>query len=159
MALSANDAFAARRRGRRGRRGRAALSEINVTPLVDVMLVLLIIFMISAPLLTAGVKVDLPKTEAGALQDQAQPVTVTVQADGSLFLSETAIRLGDLRTALATIAEKDGTDRPVYVRADGRAPYAMVAQAMAVLSTSGFTHINLITDTGKVEGPPQAPAR
>ncbi|HEY5288682.1 MAG TPA: biopolymer transporter ExbD, partial [Caulobacteraceae bacterium] len=91
MALSTHDAFSAsRRRGGRARRSRrAALSEINVTPLVDVMLVLLIIFMISAPLLTAGVPLQLPKTEAGAMQDQTQPITVSIRADGSIFLNQT----------------------------------------------------------------------
>jgi hypothetical protein len=85
MGLSANDAFAAGGNSRRRRRGRSrgSLSEINVTPLVDVMLVLLIIFMISAPLLTAGVPVELPKTEAGAMQDQPKPLTLSIKADGS----------------------------------------------------------------------------
>src|SRR5580704_240944 len=99
------------RRGRRRGRSRRALSEINVTPLVDVMLVLLIIFMISAPLLTAGVPVKLPKTEAGAINNQSEPLTITI-------------------------------------RADGRAPYAVVAQVMASLSQSGFSSIGLLTDTG-----------
>src|SRR3569833_3140202 len=100
MALSANDAFAAgggrgrRRRGGRGRRG--ALSEINVTPLVDVMLVLLIIFMISAPLLTVGVPVELPKTEASAMQDQTEPLTVSIRADGTLFVQESQVAFSQL---------------------------------------------------------------
>ena len=148
MALSANDAFAAgRRRGRRGRRGRGALSEINVTPLVDVMMVLLIIFMISAPLLTVGVPIELPKTEAGALNDQNQPITVSIRRDGRIFLAEDEIpysALSDRTTALAN----GELARPVYVRADGAAQYAIVAQVMAGLSASGFTRINLITDTG-----------
>jgi biopolymer transport protein TolR len=149
MALSANDAFAAggrgrRRRGGRGRRG--ALSEINVTPLVDVMLVLLIVFMISAPLLTAGVPVELPKTEAGSLQDQAEPLTVTIRADGQLFIKEDEVPFGVLAPRLQQMA--GATTKPIYVRADGKAPYAIVAQVMAALSTSGFTSINLITDTG-----------
>src|SRR6516162_11837389 len=95
MALSANDAFAAgggrRGRRRRGRGQRGTLSEINVTPLVDVMLVLLIIFMISAPLLTAGVPLELPKTEAAALQDQSEPLTVSIRQDGSVYIKETAV--------------------------------------------------------------------
>src|SRR6201746_360935 len=95
MALSANDAFAAGGRGRRRRRGgrgrRGALSEINVTPLVDVMLVLLIVFMISAPLLTAGVPVELPKTEAGAMNDQSTPLTLTIRADGSIFMQASEV--------------------------------------------------------------------
>jgi biopolymer transport protein TolR len=151
MALSANDAFAAggrsrrRRGGGRGRRG--ALSEINVTPLVDVMLVLLIVFMISAPLLTAGVPVELPKTEAGSLQDQAEPLTVTIRADGQLFIKEDEVPFGMLAPRLQQMAGPN-TTKPIYVRADGKSPYAIVAQVMAALSTSGFTSINLITDTG-----------
>ena len=146
MALSVNDAFAAgRRRSRRGRR--ATLSEINVTPLVDVMLVLLIVFMISAPLLTVGVPLQLPKTEAGAIQDQTQPLTVSLRADGSIFLGQTQIPFGSLSPALHDLAGQ-GFDKPIFVRADGRAPYALVAQVMASLSSSGFAKINLITDTG-----------
>ncbi len=149
MALSVHDAYsAARRRGGRSRRGRrAALSEINVTPLVDVMLVLLIIFMISAPLLTVGVPLKLPKTEAGAMQDQTEPLTVSVKADGAIFLNETETPFASLSPALQDAAGK-GLSRPIYVRADGRAPYAIVAQVMAALSSSGFSSINLITDTG-----------
>ena len=153
MALSANDAFAAagggrgrrRRHGGRGRRG--ALSEINVTPLVDVMLVLLIVFMISAPLLTVGVPVDLPKTEAGALQDQTEPLTVSIRADGQIFIREDEVPFGNLAPRLHEMAGTD-TTKPIFVRADGKAAYAIVAQVMAALSTSGFTAINLITDTG-----------
>jgi biopolymer transport protein TolR len=146
MALSVHDPFqAGRRRGRRARRG--ALAEINVTPLVDVMLVLLIIFMISAPLLTVGVPLQLPKTEAGAMQDQAEPLTVSIRADGSIFLNETEVPFAALSPALHDLAGA-GMKRPIYVRADGRASYATVAQVMAALSTSGFSEINLITDTG-----------
>lgn len=148
MALSAHDAFSAgRRRGRARRARRAALSEINVTPLVDVMLVLLIIFMISAPLLTVGVPLQLPKTEAGAMQDQTEPLTVSVRANGEIYLNETLVPFGALAPAMRDMAGQ-GLAKPVYVRADGRAPYAIVAQVMAALSSSGFSSINLITDTG-----------
>ena len=150
MALSANDAFAAgggRRRRRRGRSQRGTLSEINVTPLVDVMLVLLIIFMISAPLLTAGVPLELPKTEAGAVQDQSEPLSVSIRADGAVFIGERPVPFASLAPQLREMAGADGK-RPIFVRADGRASYAIVAQVMAALSTSGFTSINLITDTG-----------
>jgi len=149
MALSTHDAFAAggSRRRRRGRGRRGALSEINVTPLVDVMLVLLIIFMISAPLLTSGVSVELPKTEAGAMQDQSEPLTLTVRADGKLFVGEDEIAFEGLKPRLAALTQA-GYDKPIYVRADGKASYAVVAQVMAALQTGGFTKINLITDTG-----------
>jgi biopolymer transport protein TolR len=149
MALSAHDAFSAgggrRRRSRRGRRG--ALSEINVTPLVDVMLVLLIVFMISAPLLTAGVPIELPKTEAGAVQDQSEPLTVSIRADGTIHIADKATPFAELSPRLKAMAGA-GLSKPIYVRADGRAAYETVAQVMAALSTSGFTSINLITDTG-----------
>ena len=148
MALSAHDAFAASRRRGRARRGRrAALSEINVTPLVDVMLVLLIIFMISAPLLTAGVPLQLPKTEAGAVQDQSRPITVSVRASGQVFINETETPFSALSPDLRRIAG-EAYAKPIYVRADGAAPYALVAQVMASLSASGFSTIDLITDTG-----------
>ncbi|CAN7480030.1 biopolymer transporter ExbD [Phenylobacterium sp. LjRoot219] len=149
MALSANDAYAAGgRRGRRRRgRQRGTLSEINVTPLVDVMLVLLIVFMISAPLLTAGVPLELPKTEASAVQDQREPLSVSIQADGAVFIGERPVPFANLGPQLREMAGDDAK-KPIFVRADGRASYANVAQVMAALSTSGFTSINLITDTG-----------
>jgi biopolymer transport protein TolR len=148
MALGAHDAFAAgRRRGRARRARRGALSEINVTPLVDVMLVLLIIFMVSAPLLTVGVPLELPKTEASAVQDQQQPLTVSVRADGRIYINQTQTPFDSLSPALHEMAGQ-AYAKPIYVRADGRAPYAMVAQVMASLSQSGFSSIDLITDTG-----------
>jgi len=155
MALSTNDAFAVGGRRRRGGRRRAALAEINVTPLVDVMLVLLIIFMISAPLLTVGVPVELPKTEASAVSDQTQPLTITVRTDGSIYIQENQTSFSQLSTRLTALAG-DGFDKPIFLRADGKAPYEVVAQVMAALSSSGFTKINLITDTG---GPSSGQAR
>ncbi|MDB5446281.1 MAG: biopolymer transport protein ExbD/TolR family [Phenylobacterium sp.] len=160
MALSANDAFnAGGRRGRRraGRGRRGALSEINVTPLVDVMLVLLIIFMISAPLLTAGVPVELPKTEAGAIQDQTEPLSVSIRTDGSIFVGERQVAFSSLAPQLREMAGA-GAKRPIFVRADGRASYAVVAQVMAALATSGFSAINLITDTGGPSSGARPPA-
>ena len=151
MALSAHDAFAAsgggRGRRRRGRARRGALSEINVTPLVDVMLVLLIVFMISAPLLTAGVPVELPKTEAGALSNQSQPLTVTIRADGAIYLQSQEVDFSRFAPTMKAMSDA-GYDKPIYVRADGKAPYAIVAQVMASLSASGFKSIGLLTDTG-----------
>ncbi|MBW8812199.1 MAG: biopolymer transporter ExbD [Caulobacterales bacterium] len=149
MALSAHDAFSAgggRQRRRYGRSRRGTLSEINVTPMVDVMLVLLIIFMISAPLLTAGVPVELPKTEAGAMQDVPDPITISIRPDGQIFIGDRDVPFGNLSPTLKEMAAD--TSRPIYVRADGRASYEVVARVMASLSTSGFSAINLITDTG-----------
>jgi biopolymer transport protein TolR len=109
--------------------------------------VLLIIFMISAPLLTVGVPLQLPKTEAGAMQDQTEPLTLSIRADGTIFLNQTEAPFSQLSPMLHEMAGA-GMARPIYVRADGRASYATVAQVMAALSASGFTNINLITDTG-----------
>jgi biopolymer transport protein TolR len=90
--------------------------------------------------------VELPKTEAGSLQDQTEPLTVTIRADGQIFVKEDEIPFGNLAPRLKEMTGP--TTKPIYVRADGKAPYAIVAQVMAALSTSGFTSINLITDTG-----------
>jgi len=144
------------RRGRRRGRGRRSLAEINVTPLVDVMLVLLIIFMISAPLLTAGVSVQLPKTEAAAMQNQTQPLTITIKADGTIYVQAIETPFNALAPKMRALADT-GFSKPVYVRADGRAPYAIVAQVMASLQQSGFTSIGLITDTGGPSSGLEAP--
>ena len=145
-------------RGRRRRnRGRSALSEINVTPMVDVMLVLLIIFMVSAPLLTVGVPVELPKTDAAAMDEQSVPLTVTIRRDGSIFVQDRPATLDEVAPRLSAMSG-EGAKRPVYVRADGGAVYAVVAQVMAKLSTSGFTSLNLVTDTGDAP-PAPVPAR
>src|SRR3954468_7099089 len=111
-----------KRRGRRRGNSRRALSEINVTPLVDVMLVLLIIFMISAPLLTVGVPVDLPKTEAGAMDEQSEPLSLTIRADGRIFIQNAETSFAALSDALKVMGAGGGYNRPVYVRADGKAP-------------------------------------
>lgn len=149
MALSiGGGSGGSRRRRRRGRGGgRGTLSEINVTPLVDVMLVLLIIFMISAPLLSGGVPVELPKAEASALKDVRKPVSVTIKRDGALYVQDAEVTYDSLVDRLKAEAGEAG-DEPIYVRADGAAPYAAVARVMAKLSTSGFSKIDLITDTG-----------
>ena len=143
MAFSA--AAGGRRRRGRGRE-RQTLSEINVTPLVDVMLVLLIIFMISAPLLTAGVQVNLPKTEAGAVEDQNEPITITIRRDGSIYIGDSSVEYAGLGPRLDAMAA-GSHDKPIFVRADGGAPYENVARVMAKLQVSGFSKINLITDT------------
>ena len=132
---------------RRSRRGRAALSESNVTPMVDVMLVLLIIFMVSAPLLSVGVPVELPRTDAAAMDEQSVPLTVTIRRDGSIFVQDRPATLEEVAPRLSAMSG-EGARRPVYVRADGAAVYAVVAQVMSKLSTSGFSSINLVTDTG-----------
>ena len=133
-------------RGRRRARKRP-LSEINVTPLVDVMLVLLIIFMISAPLLTTGVEVELPKTEASSVDASQQPVTISIDRNGEMFVGDSAVRWEQLVLRVAQEGGENAREKPVFVRADGRAPYQAVARVMARLSAAGFTKLNLITDT------------
>ena len=133
-------------RGRRRPRKRP-LSEINVTPLVDVMLVLLIIFMISAPLLNVAVPVELPKTEASAVDSSDDPVVISIKRDGAIYLGEGEVSFERLVLTVAQAAGPDGREKAVSVRGDGRAPYQAVARVMARLSSAGFTKLNLITDT------------
>ena len=133
-------------RGRRRARKRP-LSEINVTPLVDVMLVLLIIFMISAPLLTTGVEVELPKTEASSVDTESQPVTVSIKENGEIFVGDGEVRWDQLVLRVAQEGGADAREKPIFIRADGRAPYQAVARVMARLSSEGFSKLNLITET------------
>ena len=140
-------------RGRRRRSRKKPLSEINVTPLVDVMLVLLIIFMISAPLLTVGVPLELPKTEASAVDASDEPVTISIDQNGAIFIADSETSWDGLIQAVADEGGADARERPIFVRADGRAPYQAVARVMARLSASGFTKLNLITDTAASSTP------
>lgn len=138
MALGAG---LARSRNRR----RAVMSEINVTPVVDVMLVLLIVFMVAAPLLVVGVPVELPKTEAAPLREETEPLAITVRAKGQVFLQDQEVTLSELTPKLRAITGENPEAR-IYVRADGRAAYATVAEVMAKLQNAGFTKIGLLTD-------------
>ncbi len=133
-------------RGRRRPRKRP-LSEINVTPLVDVMLVLLIIFMISAPLLNVAVPVELPRTDASAVDASDNPVIISIKRDGAIYVGEREVSFDRLVLTVAQEGGADARERPVSVRGDGRAPYQAVARVMARLSSAGFTRLNLITDT------------
>jgi len=133
-------------RGRRRPRKRP-LSEINVTPLVDVMLVLLIIFMVSAPLLSVAVPVELPRTEASAVDASDDPVVISIKRDGAIYVGESEVSFDRLVLSVAQAAGSDGREKVVSVRGDGRAPYQAVARVMARLSSAGFTKLNLITDT------------
>ena len=128
------------------KRAHQVMSDINVTPLVDVMLVLLIVFMITAPLLTAGVAVDLPKAHAKALNQQDNaPIEITVDSRGNIFMGETSVRVERLKGILSSIAQEN-TDRRVYIKADSRLAYGQVMNVMAAVTSSGFTKIALITD-------------
>ncbi|HXM00205.1 MAG TPA: protein TolR [Rhizomicrobium sp.] len=132
-----------------GRRGRIRpMAEINVTPFVDVMLVLLIVFMVTAPLLTVGVPVDLPKTKAQALSQDREPLTVTLRRDGRIYLQNTPIAEDDLVAKLAAIAQ-NGYDQRIFVRGDKSVDYGRVMEVMALISAAGFTHIGLVTDVAK----------
>jgi biopolymer transport protein TolR len=145
--------------GRRGRRRarRASLSEINVTPLVDVMLVLLIIFMISAPLLNSGIKLELPKTEAGALKDEGDPLSISIDESGLIHIKDSQVSFDDFTPRLMAVAG-DKKDQPIYVRAAAGVRYENVAKVMAKLSVSGFTKINLLTDSQSKSEPKSAQA-
>jgi biopolymer transport protein TolR len=134
-------------RGARSAR-RRSLSEINVTPFVDVMLVLLIVFMVTAPLLTVGVPVDLPKTRAQALGQDREPLSVTIRRDGNIYLQNTPIAEDQLVDKLTAIAA-NGYDQRIFVRGDRQVDYGRVMQVMGLLSAAGFTHIGLVTDVAK----------
>ncbi|ADO43243.1 ExbD/TolR family protein [Ketogulonicigenium vulgare] len=142
--------------GRRKRVRRSqAISEINITPFVDVMLVLLIVFMVAAPLMTVGVPVELPKTEASALPiDQEEPLSVTITADGLVMIQTTEVPPAELVTRLQAIAGERASDR-IYLRADGANSWDMVAQVMGALNAGGFSNIGLVTDTGGSTFAPQ----
>jgi len=132
--------------GKRGRRSRRLMGEINVTPFVDVMLVLLIIFMVAAPLLTVGVPVDLPKTEAKSLPTEQEPLTVTILANGQVYLQNEVVAYDQLLPRLTALAG-EGYDRRIFIRAAEKAPYGIVMQVMARVNSAGYRNLGLVTDT------------
>jgi biopolymer transport protein TolR len=132
----------------RGRMRRRAMAEINVTPFVDVMLVLLIVFMVTAPLLTVGVPVDLPKTRAPALGQDREPLSITVERDGTIYLQKEKVPEAALVDKLNAIAS-NGYNQRIFVRGDTRANYGKVMEVMGILAAAGFTHIGLVTDVAK----------
>ena len=129
---------------RRRRRSRAVMSEINITPMVDVMLVLLIIFMVAAPMMTAGVPIDLPTSAAAAMPNQADPVTVGVTPEGAVYIDETPVAESDL---IAQLQERgvNGAEDRIFLRGDTSANYGAVMRIMGLLSSGGFSKIGLIT--------------
>ncbi|MCE7027355.1 protein TolR [Jiella avicenniae] len=133
------------RRSRRGRSRRAPMSEINVTPMVDVMLVLLIIFMVAAPMLTVGVPIELPKTQAKALNSEQQPITISVNAQGQVYINETEIAVEEVVPKLEQIA-KTGYQERIFVKGDRTADYGTVMQVMGRINAAGFKNIGLVTD-------------
>ncbi|CAL4866602.1 Biopolymer transport protein ExbD [Asticcacaulis sp. MM231] len=151
MAMGGSGSAGGGRRSNRRTRRRAALSEINVTPMVDVMLVLLIIFMISAPLLNSGIKINLPKTEAAALKDEGEPITVSIDKAGQFYVNDDAATYEQVAPRLLAITRGD-TETQIYVRGAGEATWDSVAKVMGKLSSSGFSKISLVTDTMSKSG-------
>jgi biopolymer transport protein TolR len=143
MAMSIAGSAGTKRRRRGGRRHQP-MSDINMTPFIDVMLVLLIIFMVAAPLLTSGVPLDLPKTQAAALNLDKTPLTISVKADGKVYLMDTPVAVADLVTKLEAIG-KTKDDR-VFVRAEKTASYGQYAEVISAISAGGFTKIAVVTE-------------
>ena len=137
--------LAGKSNGRGKRRSYSQLSEINVTPFVDVMLVLLIVFMVAAPLMTVGVAIDLPQTQAQQMNTERQPITISVTELGAIFIGQEPIAEADLVARVAAAAV-NGTEDRIYVRGDTTANYGAVMRVMGVLSGSGYSRIGLITD-------------
>mgnify|MGYP003331999155 CR=1 FL=1 len=127
---------------------REPMSEINVTPFVDVMLVLLIIFMVTAPLLTVGVQVDLPETSADTLPEESEPLTLTINSKGEVFIQETKIEFDKLIKKILAVSN-NRTDTRIYVRGDKTINYGRVLEVMGKLSGSGFTKVALISEPYK----------
>jgi biopolymer transport protein TolR len=133
--------------GRRGRRRANVMAEINVTPMVDVMLVLLIIFMVSAPLLTVGVPLDLPQTQAKSLEQDKTPLQLSVDIKGKIFINDTEVSMADLVPKLKAITDaRGGLDERIFMRADKKADYGTVAKVMGQLSGAGFKRLALVTE-------------
>jgi biopolymer transport protein TolR len=131
-----------RRRGRK-----PVMAEINVTPMVDVMLVLLIIFMVSAPLLTVGVPLDLPQTQAKSLEQDKTPLQLSVDIKGKIFINDTEVSMAELVPKLKAITEaRGGMEERIFMRADKKADYGTVAKVMGQLSGAGFKRLALVTE-------------
>jgi len=143
MAAEFDGALNGRSRG--GRRRRPPMSQINVTPFVDVMLVLLVIFMITAPLLTVGVEVDLPKSDAPPLPGDDEPLSVTVARDGTTYLQETEVTVDELIPKLKAITERR-PDVRIFIRGDQEITYGRVMEVMGALNKAGFNNLALVTE-------------
>ncbi len=147
MAAGTINVASAGGRGRRGRR-RPVMSDINVTPFVDVMLVLLIVFMVSAPLLTVGVPIDLPQSQAKALPQNNEPLSVSVTSDGKVYLQKDEIALNDLVPKLKAIIDARGgnSDETIFVRGDKKVDYGTMMRVMGRISGAGYHKVALITE-------------
>ncbi len=120
------------------------MSEINVTPFVDVMLVLLIVFMVTAPLLTVGIKVDLPKVKATALTDIKDPIEITVKLDGEVYIGESKVEIENLIPRLNGITEQN-TEARIYIRGDRVVAYGRIMEIMSIINSAGYVKVALIT--------------
>ena len=120
------------------------MSEINVTPFVDVMLVLLVIFMVTAPLLTVGIPVDLPKVKADALTDQKDPLEITVKLDGNIFLGESEVEVQNLVPRLNAITDQN-TETRIYLRGDRVVAYGRIMEIMSIINSAGYKKVALVT--------------
>ncbi len=149
MGMSSATGGSSKSRRRRGRR-KAVLSEINVTPLVDVMLVLLIVFMVAAPLMTVGVPLDLPQTQANSLNVQSKPITISLTNEAQIYIGEDQIELDNLIVKLQEISgnetQEENKETRIFVRGDASADYGNVMKIMGVLSKGGYSKIGLITE-------------
>lgn len=143
MGMSAGKSGGKRKRGRRRHRNEV-MSEINVTPFVDVMLVLLIIFMVAAPLLTVGVPIDLPETQAKALNSDTQPISLSVNEAGQVFIQDSEIGMDEIVPKLAEIA-KNGYEERIYVRGDQTADYGTIMKVMGLVSKAGYKKLAMVT--------------
>ncbi|MGB6417767.1 MAG: protein TolR [Pseudolabrys sp.] len=133
--------------GKRRHHRRGVMSEINVTPMVDVLLVLLIIFMVSAPLLTVGVPIDLPQSQAKSIEQDKEPLTISVNDKGQIFLQNSEITVEDLVPKMQAVAQaRGGTEARVYVRGDKKVDYGTMMQVMGRLSSAGFHRVALVTE-------------
>jgi len=146
--MAANVVSAASRGGRHRRRRRSVMSDINVTPFVDVMLVLLIVFMVSAPLLTVGVPLDLPQSQAKSLDQDREPLTISVNVKGEVYLQNSEVKLDDLVAKLKAItdARGGGLDERVYVRGDKKVDYGTMMRVMGRLSAAGYHRVAMVTE-------------
>jgi biopolymer transport protein TolR len=133
--------------GKRRHHRRKVMSEINVTPMVDVMLVLLIIFMVSAPLLTVGVPIDLPQSQAKSLEQDKEPLTISVNEKGQIYLQNSEIDVSGLIPKLEAVAQaRGGSDARIYVRGDKKVDYGTMMKVMGRLSAAGFHRVALVTE-------------
>ncbi len=133
--------------GRHRRRRRGVMSEINVTPFVDVMLVLLIVFMVSAPLLTVGVPLDLPQSQAKSLDQDREPLTISINVQGQIFLQNSEIKVEDLVAKLKAVTDaRGGQDARIYVRGDKKVDFGTMMRVMGRLSAAGYHRVALVTE-------------